>query len=74
MRISRQHDNGADLLVVHDRAEPVRSGLLGPENPLGPVHGAWRVEIVAVDAAVGCPGGADAGGQKDDLLFVKALR
>ena len=73
MRIFRQDDDGADLLVPHDGAEPGPAGLLGPKKPLGSVHRLGRIEIVAVDATVGRPGGADARRQKNNLFFIMAF-
>ena len=68
-----QDDDGPDFLIDHHGSQPRPSGLLGPEESLRPVHVLGGIEIVAVDAAIGGMGGADAGRQKDNLLAVASL-
>ena len=64
-----QDDHGPDIFIAHDRTQTGPAGLLGPEDPPGPIDRLGGIIVMAVDTAVGRPGGADAGGQKDDILF-----
>ncbi len=64
-----QDHHRPDILSIHDRTQSGPTGLFGPKDAPGPVDFLGGIEIMAVDAAVGSAGGAEAGGQEDDILF-----
>ena len=70
MGIVGQHDNGPDLFVAHYRADARAPGLFHAEKSLAAIDRLGDIVVVAVDAAIGRVGCADAGGQERDVPLV----